>query len=281
MRTALASFLAAGLITLAGCSTNPSTGRKQLILVGSDQTTAMGEAAKPELTEQYGGPVQSSQLRNYVTTVGKRLAAQTEPEYKNIKWEFTTLDSDVINAFSLPGGKIFITRGLLSKFHDEAQVAGVLGHEIGHVTAKHVDERISQATVVQTGAQLGGQLSQSQIASLGLQLFGQGYLLKFSRQQESEADSQGLKYMTRAGYSPQGMVEVLQVLADESKSGRQPEILSTHPDPEKRLQDVESQIAKQYADAAHNTTKYQLYPDRFERGAAPYLDVSVSRPKKK
>ena len=261
------------LSTLGGCQTNPSTGRSQLILVSSEQTREIGEAAKPELIEQYGGEVQSAALRTYITGVGQRLARVTEPDFKDIKWEFITLDSDVINAFALPGGKVFITRGILSQFNNEAEVAAVLGHEIGHVTGKHVDERISQATVLQTGAQLGGALSRTQITSIALNLFSQGYLLKFSREQESEADMQGLKYMTRAGYNPEGMIQVLQVLAEASKGNRTPEMLATHPDPERRLNDVQAKIDKDYRDELNNP-KYELFENRFQSGAKPYLGAA-------
>jgi predicted Zn-dependent protease len=104
----------------AGCKTNPATGKSQFIVVSPEETAQMGEQAKPELTKEYGGEVKSAELRAYVEQVGKRLARHTESEYKDTKWEFTTLDSDVINAFALPGGKVFMSRGLLEQLNSEA-----------------------------------------------------------------------------------------------------------------------------------------------------------------
>jgi predicted Zn-dependent protease len=276
MRTTFLSILAASCISIAGCTTNPSTGKNQFLLYSPEQVAQISEHAKPELTKQYGGQVQSAELRKYVTGVGKRLARNVESEYKDLDWEFTTLNSDVINAFALPGGKVFITRGLLEKLSNEAEVAAVLGHEIGHVTARHIDERMTQQAAIETGVQVGGGLTKSDIASAALGLVGQGYMLKFSRDQESEADMQGLKYMTKAGYNPQGMEGVLHVLIDASKGGSQPEILSTHPNPERRLQDVEARIKKDYSQEVRDP-KYKLFEDRFETGAAPYLRSNAAR----
>jgi predicted Zn-dependent protease len=160
MRHTLA-ILTISTIALAGCSTNPSTGRSQLDLVSSDQVAAMGEQATPELIQEFGGEARSPELRRYVTNVGKRLAKQIEPEYKDIKWEFHTLESDVINAFALPPGNVFITTGLLSRLSNEAELAGVLGHEMGHITAAHVDERVSQQMLAELG--LGGVCSARQM----------------------------------------------------------------------------------------------------------------------
>lgn len=263
--------LAAGALLLAACSTNPSTGRKQLILLPASQVTAMGIEAKPQLTQEFGGEVQSAELRSYVDQVGHTLTAYVEPEYGDVDWEFTTLNSDVINAFALPGGKVFITRGLLARFSNEAQVAGVLGHEIGHVTARHVDERLSQTMVTQLGLSVLGAYTDSELVALGANLAAQGALLKFSRDQESEADLQGLKYMTAAGYSPAGMRQVLEVLlAASAEGGRQPEFLSTHPHPETRIKDIDQWLAGPYSHAV-DSPQYGLYPHRFEEGAAPYL----------
>lgn len=254
----------------AGCKTNPSTGRSQLLLLSEDQVAAMGVEAKPQLVEQFGGEVESAELRAYVERVGRGLAAHVEPEFRDVQWDFTTLDSDVLNAFALPGGYVFITRGLLMTFSDEAEVAGVLGHEIGHVTARHIDERITQSLIAEFGLQVVGAATDQEIIVEGVTLLTQGTLLKFSRDQESEADRQGLKYMTAAGYDPEGMAEVLQILDDASKGSRPPEILSSHPDPARRLRDVRAALAGPYRETQGNPA-YSKYPERFERDAAPHL----------
>jgi predicted Zn-dependent protease len=274
MKPMIVALFLAGTCALTGCQTNPSTGRSQLILISAEDAAKMGRQAKPQLVKEYGGEVSSSELREYVTQVGRRLVRHVEPEYTDLKWEFITLDSDVINAFALPGGKVFISRGLLAQFDNEAQVAGVLGHEIGHITARHVDERISQAMAIDLGLQLGGGLTESEIAVAAGQLFGQGYLLKFSRDQESEADRQGLKYMTQSGYDPQGMVQVMNVLISASGGSSPPEILSTHPDPQRRLTEVESLIGSEYAHTQNNN-EYRMFENRFEQEARPHLGRSV------
>ena len=254
------------LVSLAGCATNPSTGRSQLDLVSSEDLAQMGEQATPELIAQHGGEVNSADLRKYVNQVGKRLTRHVEPEYHDIKWEFHTLDSEVINAFALPPGNVFITTGLLSKLKNEAEVAAVLSHEIGHITAAHVDERMSQQMLAQLGLGVLGQSSESQIVNAGAQLLTQGTLLKFSRDQESEADSQGLKYMTKAGYDPRGMVGVLEVLEAADQGGGAPEFFSTHPDPARRLKSAQREISEDYSSSGG-----KLHEERFRDDAKPHL----------
>ena len=270
-----ANFLTVVLVLcgLSGCSTNPATGRNQLILVSSAQIAAMGEAAEPEMTQQYGGEVDSLQLRGYVDRVGQRLARHIEPAYANIQWRFTVLDSDVINAFALPGGRVFISRGLLQQFGNEAQVAGVLGHEIGHVTGRHVDERLSQVIVANLGLGVAVQSTDSDLALLAARLVSAGTLLKFNRDQEGEADEQGLKYMARSGYDPHAMLEVLEILAEAGRGPRQPEFLSTHPHPESRMQNVARLLEGRYRSTQDNP-EFRKYSSRFQQEAAPYLPSS-------
>lgn len=268
----LVALLAVAVIA-GGCETNPATGDSQFIVVSAADTTQMGVEAKPELIKEYGGEVQSPELRRYIEQVGKRLARHVEGEYKDTPWEFITLDSDVINAFALPGGKVFMSRGLLQELKNEAGVAGVLGHEIGHVTGRHVDERISQSMVVQGLASVGGAFGGEGLASIIPTVIGgvgQGYLLKFGRDQESQADELGLKYMTRAGYDPMGMADVMKVLIAASEGNSNWEILSTHPDPKNRLEAIMQRIEKDYAHTQNNP-EYKKFENRFERGAAPHL----------
>ena len=271
MRPARLCLLLVLIGFLTGCATNPSTGRNQLILFSASEVNAMGEEAKPQVIQEFGGEVSSQPLRAYVDGVGQTLVRHVEPEYRDLNWEFFVLDSDVINAFALPGGKIFITRGLLQQFDNEAEVAGVLGHEIGHVTAKHVDERLSQSVIAQGLVDLIGQSTESEVIGLGADLAAGTVMLRFSRNHESEADLQGVKYMTAAGYNPSGMVEVLQVLEGASQGGRSPEFLSTHPYPRTRIRDIQRLLADRYAHTQDNPD-YKKYPGRFAREAAPYLE---------
>lgn len=272
---------------LAGCTTNPATGRTQFNALSKEQEIALGEEAKGQLTDEYGGRVKDPQLQAYVTEVGQRLLAGIEPEYRDLPWEFILLDSDVINAFALPGGKVFMSRGLAQKMTDEAQLAGVLGHEIGHVTAEHADKRISSNLILQgliVGAAIGaGQAEAAWIGEAVPQFVGaagQGFLMKFSRDEESEADSLGLRYMTRAGYDPRGQVDVMEILKSASGGrGGSPEWLSTHPLPETRIDRLEREINERY-----RGTRGERYPERFEQrflsrvGPAPRAAASEPAP---
>jgi predicted Zn-dependent protease len=270
MRRIITGILCFAAFTLAGCQTNPSTGRSQFLLVSGDETTAMGVEAKPQLIAEYGGEHPSASLRQYITDIGTSMLQFVEPEFADLPWEFTLLDSDVINAFALPGGKVFMTIELLSRMSNEAQVAGVLGHEIGHVTARHVDERISQAMAVEVGLGVLGASTESQLILVGASLFGSGYQLHFGRDQELESDRQGIKYMTRAGYDPQGLYQVLEILRDAAGEDRGWELLSTHPAPERRLDQVTDMLKEEYAYTANNPS-LSLHRDRFERLVVPHL----------
>jgi predicted Zn-dependent protease len=272
-------LLCAGLLTssgvITGCTYNPATGRNQLLWLSTEQQIALGTEAKPELVQEYGGEAVSPELRAYVTEVGMKLVAHVEPEYADLPWEFTVLESDVINAFALPGGKVFMSRGLMDLLKTEAELAGVLGHEVGHVTAQHINERISQSMVVQgiaIGASVGASNSDGweQVIPVVVGVGGQGYLLSFGRSQESESDRQGVKYMTRAGYNPVGMMGVLQVLKAASEGNSTPEFLSTHPHPETRIDTVQKLLAGEYA-YTQNNPDFMIGAEEYQRRAGPYL----------
>ncbi|MCH7603349.1 MAG: M48 family metallopeptidase [Planctomycetes bacterium] len=261
------------MLPLAGCSINPATGRNQLILVSSKDIMAMGISAKPELIEQYGGETDSTELRGYVRRVGLGLVEHVESVYIDLPWEFVVLESDQINAFALPGGKVFITIGLLSKLSSEGQLAGVLSHEIGHVTARHVDERISHAMTVQGLLSVLDASGQSGATVIVGGFVGSSYLLSFNRDQETEADGLGLTYLTRSYYDPYGMMEVLEILKEASGKNRSIEFFSTHPHPETRIKNVEELLSGPFA-STQNNPEYRMYKDRFQREATPYLPDS-------
>lgn len=256
---------------LGGCSTNPATGRTQFdLLLPPAQEVAMGEQAQPQLTAEYGGAVPDEDLQHYLTQVGLLMTPHTEGDYPDLPWEFTLLDSDVINAFALPGGKVFVSRGLVQRFDNEAQLASVVGHEIGHVTARHINERLNRQYALQFGGSLltaiasGGE---STLAQLGVELMVSGagvYALKFDRDQESEADALGIRYMTRAGYNPIGSLQSMKVLAAAAAEGgdRPAEMFSTHPYPETRVGRIETILRQQHPQALRSPEK-DVYADRF------------------
>lgn len=266
---ALLPCLLLALLLAGGCTTNPATGKSSYTLgMSEEQELQLGLEAAPEFLKEYGGDIPSPQILAYVRDLGQRMAAISERP--QLPWEFHVVDSSVINAFALPGGKIFFTRGLLSRLTNEAQMAGVLGHEIGHVTALHVNQRIAQATTLQTIATGVGVAAEQtnnqwlQVLGLGTQVGGGVYLLKFGRDHESEADMLGLRYMTKLGYNPMGQVQVMRILKDASQGGGgTPEFLSTHPLPDTRIKELTQIIQKQYPD--YDSGRYTYRQQEFER----------------
>ncbi|CAG0975694.1 Beta-barrel assembly-enhancing protease [Phycisphaerales bacterium] len=252
-----------------GCETNPTTSRSQLLLMSLSQESELGAQAKPQMLAEFGGAMARADINTYVSGVGRRLlgpAIERDQRMAAFQWEFLVLDSDVINAFALPGGKVFISRGLMQKMNNEAQLAAVLGHEVGHVMARHGNERVSRSLAADLGLQvasnvLGGSQSGqiiSEVASQSTTLF----LMSYDRRQESESDSLGSEYMVEVKYDPMGAVQVMEILQEASKGNSPPEILSTHPDPGRRAEDLRRKIAEQFAHTQGNP-EYQLKPDEF------------------
>ncbi len=252
------------LCALGGCSTNPATGRMQFQMLSTEQEVALGESSTPELVTEYGGRLPNEAVNAYVSQIGRSIAQQTEADYPNLPWEFIILDSEIVNAFALPGGKVFISRGMLVALEDEAELAGVLGHEIGHVVAEHVDERMSRAMLLELGVAITGATTESDLATYAAGLFGNGYILHFGRSQESESDVLGMRYMTRAGYDPAALLGVMEVLAELSAGNRQPEFLSTHPHPDTRIETINSELRKKYQETQGNGS-FVRNRDRFQR----------------
>lgn len=260
----LAAPFAACAMPLQGCTVNPATGDRYYNALSREEEVAIGEQATPELIAEYGGLVPDEQAQSYVTGIGAKLAGVTEGEYPTLPWEFFLLDSEVINAFALPGGKVFMSRGLVEKMTNEAQLAGVLGHEVAHVTAQHVDARVSQQLGAQiglgaVGILLGGDFALGQQAA---ELVVSGVVLKYGRDQELESDRLGMRYMSRVGYSPWGQRQVMEILQDASGARGGPEFLSTHPYPETRIDQIDTLLRTEYPDAS--ATK-RVYPARFRR----------------
>jgi predicted Zn-dependent protease len=243
-RFSLAALMPVILLTLA-CATNPVTGKRQLAMISEAQEIQMGQQAAQQVAKQMG-LVQDQALQNYVNQVGQRLAADSErPE---LPWSFAVVDDPMINAFALPGGPIFLTRGILAHFNNEAEMASVLGHEIGHVTARHSVEQISKQQLAGLGLGIAMILSPQaaqfgDLAGAGLQLM----FMKFGRDHERQADSLGLRYMVQEGYDPNQMPPVFDVLDQISRAegGRAiPEWASTHPDPGNRAAAIRRDIAE-------------------------------------
>ena len=234
------------LLVAGGCATNPATGRPQLTFFGEEAELDMGKEADAEILGTVG-VYDDYDLGEYVEEVGQRLAASSERPY--LPWSFKVLDDPTVNAFALPGGYVYVTRGILAELGSEAELAAVLGHEIGHVTAKHSLHRQSQQMLASgaiiTAAVILDPEYADEWAALGM--LGAGFaFLKYSRDDERQADDLGLRYMMRAGYDPQQMPGVFEMLEQVGKAeggGALPAWLSTHPDPGKRRLRISQEVS--------------------------------------
>jgi len=255
-RTLLALIVVA-LPTLSGCSTNPVTGRSQMAFYSWDDEVQLGSEAAPQFLDQGGGELPDVEVVAYVRSLGSRLAASAnqvtpDPSRPALEWEFHVLDSSVINAFALPGGKVFVSRGLMERMQNEAQLAGVIGHEIGHVTARHGNERLTQALGLQVlvaAIAVGSSVAESEVGQyigIGTAAGGQLFLLSYGRDAELEADALGVHYMSATGYNPAGQIQVMEILRDAGGGGGTPEWLSTHPAPDTRITALEELITQNY-----------------------------------
>lgn len=221
---------------------NPYTGKTQSITLSPAEEIAIGLQHAPAMAEQHGGLHPDQQLQAFVDQVGNKLVQETMARETPYMYEFHLLrDEQTVNAFALPGGQIFITYALLSKLENEDQVAGVLGHEIGHVLGKHSAERVANSemwSTISMGAEVGGGMGGAAGA------IGQNILLGNGRDDELESDDLGVRFMIRAGYDPYQMIGVMKILKAASGGSRQPEFSSTHPDPENRIEQIEASIQK-------------------------------------
>lgn len=233
------------LLIFAGCAVNPATGERQLSFMSEAQEIDMGLQSDPGIVAQYG-LYPDSAVQRYVRDLGLRLAAVSERP--DLPWTFRVLDDPTINAFALPGGFIYVTRGILAHFENEAQLAGVLGHEIGHVTARHGVNQMSRAQLAQVGLMVGAVASETVRENFEPIQAGLGLgFLKFGRDDENQADELGVRYMTRLGYDPRELAGVMDMLSASSRlagGGRLPEWQSTHPDPENRVASILARVER-------------------------------------
>ena len=221
--------------------TNPYTGRTQAISFTPEQEIAIGLQSAPGMAQQHGGLHPRNDYQALVENVGNKLVNNSLAKDTPYKYEFHLLaDENTINAFALPGGQIFITQALFSQLENEDQLAGVLGHEIGHVLGKHSNERITDSKYWQTLIMGAGAFDMGAVASQ----IGNGTLLKNGREDELESDELGVLFMLNAGYNPEEMIGVMEILKAAAGPNRAPEMQSTHPDPENRIEKIREAIAK-------------------------------------
>ncbi|HUR57499.1 MAG TPA: M48 family metallopeptidase [Opitutaceae bacterium] len=250
--------LTAAALTLAGCYTNPVTGRKSLVLLSQGEELTLGAESFAEVRqkEKISGDAAANAR---VQRVGQRIAQAVGSELPDAKWEFVVFESKDVNAFALPGGKVGVYTGLLQLAENDAELATVMGHEIGHVIARHGAERMSEAVVLQGVGQLAATAVEAKTDPQKRQLFETAYggaatlgrVLPHSRANESEADRMGATYAARAGYDPRAAISFWKKMMAHSQStakagaptgGRLGELLSTHPTDQKRIQDLQAMM---------------------------------------
>ena len=262
----LAAAATAALLTIAGCGTNvvnPVSGRTERSAMSVQQEVEVGRQAHQDVLKEYT-ILDDPKLQAYVTALGNKLAAQSHRA--ELEWHFTVLDSPEVNAFALPGGYVYVTRGILAYMENEADLAGVMGHEIGHVTARHGAQRATRqqnaglgvlaATVLGAVLESRGVGGATDIAGQVSQNVAAGYIASYSREQELQADQLGAEYLARNRYDPRHMIDVIQVLKDQEQfaadqaraQGRQPQSgnswLASHPSNEQRLQRIRDEAAQ-------------------------------------
>ena len=242
------------LFTYFGSSVyNPITDETQHINITADQEVALGLQAVPEMEQQYGGLSNNTRAQALVDQVCRRLVERSDAGKSEYPFQCHLLaDTNTINAFALPGGQVFITTALFSRLETEGQLAGVLGHEIGHVVARHGAEHIAKTQLTQdlTGAVVVASYDpnnpNSQYAAAFAALIGQLVDLRYGRNDELESDTLGVRFMAQAGYDPNAMVRVMQILEEASSGGYTPEFFSTHPNPENRIARIQEAIRQQF-----------------------------------
>jgi len=243
-------LLAGGIILFAlfkywsNSEVNKWTGRKQHITLDATQEIRLGIQSAPQMAQQHGGLYPDQKLQEFVTQVGAKLVNAGIARQTPYKYHFYLLrDPNTINAFALPGGQVFITYGLYKKLENEDQLAGVLGHEIGHVVGRHSAERIAKQSLTKgiiNGVLVGSDGSGG--AAQAAAMIGNLINMKYGREDELESDKLGVYFMIDAGYDPQQMLGVMRILKAASGGRRTPEFQSTHPDPENRMEEIKKAI---------------------------------------
>lgn len=232
---------------------NAVTGQKQHVGISPQQEIALGLQAAPEMEQQYGGETSDSHKQEYVTRVGERLAQNSDAAKSPYRFAFHVLaDPQTINAFALPGGQVFITDALAKRLETEGEFAGVLGHEIGHVIARHGAQQLAKQQLTQglTGAAVLATYDPNNPSSRNsaavIAMIGSLVNLKYGRNDELEADRWGVRLMSQAGYDPRSMIRVMEILKAAGGSGRTPEFFSTHPNPDNRIAHIKQAIQDVY-----------------------------------
>ncbi len=272
------AIILAGVPWTTGCQTNSLTGKRNFMLISEAEDISLGQQAAPGVAAEMGGTYGDPAIRAYVQKVGGKVAAEAV-KCGSYAYPFTfdVLDTDVANAFALPGGSIYITRGLLFQMQNEAELAGVLAHEVTHVSARHSAQQISKqvgAEIVLSvlkgagSAKSGGSTATSGGDTVGgvAKIVGGILSLKYSRDNEYEADSFGTRFAIQAGYSPGGLIRIMEMFMAEEKAsgGNTPAFLRTHPYPEDRIKSIRTLLNEKYPTAL-NDSKLTLGREAYQQ----------------
>ena len=257
----------------SGCAVNPITGEEELMFYPETKDVAIGRKYAPEVEKHMGGKIANESLQSYIDGVGQKIARVSHRP--DLEYHFVALEHESLNALALPGGYIFITKGLLEKLETEAQLTGILAHEAAHVVSRDTTAALSRARVMDlfvtamavSGATPAGAVKMAQLTRVFLGL-------RYSRKDEWEADLAGLDYMVRAGYDPQGMVETMQIL-QEQDTVRPIEFFSTHPSPRNRIAYLTEAIQTKYSRVA----RLKVEEENYRRAVLQHLtDNNKSKP---
>lgn len=231
----------------ASSQTNPVTGESQHVSLSPEQEITLGLQAAPEMAAQHGGEVLTGPEADAVHRVGNLIVHNTVAKNSPYRFEFHLLaDNQTINAFALPGGQVFITRALLGRLETEGQLAGVLGHEVGHVIERHGAQQMAKQQLSQGLSTAVAAASDNPNSAVLAQAVGQMLNMKYGREDELESDRWGVRLTAEAGYDPRAMIGVMQILEKATGGSRQPEFMSTHPNPGNRIEKIEDEIRAQF-----------------------------------
>ena len=257
-------------------SENPITGEKQRVQLTPQQEIIIGQQSAPKMAAQHGNLYPDPALQDYIDQVGNRVVQSSAAKSSPYPFNFHLLrDPQTVNAFALPGGQVFITAALLSRLNSEAQLAGVLGHEVGHVIGRHGAEHLAKqqlgsALVNAVGIAASDNPNSGRQAAILAQAVNQMVNLKYGREDELESDRLGFQFMTAAGYNPVGIVELMKILdSARGGAGGQPEFMSTHPNPGNRIGQLNSIINQEYPQGI--PPRLDEGKDRFAQMVAPRL----------
>lgn len=240
----LAAALVFGALAVSGCATGPgatATRAAADVLLPVPEEERLGRQMRPEVLKEFK-LLDNAEVQNYVKNLGAKVVRAAGNKPSGLTYSFAVIDGNEVNAFTTPGGDIFIFTGLIKAASNEAELVGVIAHEVAHVTNRHIAERLVASYGLQTLIDAALGRNASTLAQLGATLGAQGYLLKYSRDHETEADTSGLQYMVRAGYNPEGFVTFFQKL--KSRGGGGVEFLSSHPLPDSRIRNARAIISK-------------------------------------